>query len=68
MSDKRIFIEERDNGDWAVSRAGAKRASAIESSQAKAIARARELEPGAKPHIERVRHTDKGGPDQWRKR
>ena len=35
--------------------------------QAKAIARARELNPNAAVHVERVRNTDAGSPDKWRK-
>ena len=34
---------------------------------AEAIDTARELEPGAAIHVERVRTTSKGKPDQWRK-
>jgi len=67
MSDKRIFVERRDEGDYAVRRAGSERASAIESTQAEAIERARELNPGVAPHVERVRNTDVGGRDKWRK-
>jgi hypothetical protein len=67
MSDKRIYIERRPKGDFAVKRANAERASAVESTQAKAIERAKELAPGVRPHIERVRHTSEGKPDQWRK-
>ena len=32
-----------------------------------AIDRAREMNPGAAIHVERVRHTNQGKPDQWRK-
>lgn len=35
--------------------------------QRKAIERARELNPGHSPDVERVRNTNKGKPDQWRK-
>ena len=35
--------------------------------QAKAIERAREFSPGVAPDVERVRHTNRGKPDQWRK-
>jgi hypothetical protein len=66
MPDKRIYIEQRDQGDYAVRRAGADRASAVEPTQKEAIDRAKQLEPGVKPHIERVRDTDKGGRDKWR--
>ena len=67
MSDKRIFVERRPEKDYAVRRAGSERASAVEPTQAEAIARARELNPGAAPHVERVRTTTLGKPDQWRK-
>lgn len=66
MPDKRIYVEQRPEGDWAVRRAGSDRASDVLPTQEKAIERARELEPGSTPHVERVRHTDKGGPDKWR--
>ena len=67
MSYKRIYVEQRPEGDYAVRRPDAKRASAVEPTQREAIERARELAPGATPHIERVRHTKAGKPDQWRK-
>jgi len=67
MADKRIYVERRPEGDYAVRRGDSERASAIEPTQAKAIKRARELNPGISPHVERVRDTSKGGPDQWRK-
>jgi len=44
----KIYIEQRDEGDFAVRRAGAKRASAVEDTQEKAIERAREIDPNAK--------------------
>lgn len=67
MADKRIYVERRPQGDYAVRKAGADRASAIEPTQAEAIQRARELNPGAAPHVERVRDTSAGGRDKWRK-
>jgi len=67
MTDKRIYVEQRPSGDYAVRRANADRASATAPTQAKAIERARQLNPGAAPHVERVRHTTRGKPDQWRK-
>jgi hypothetical protein len=66
MSDKRIYVEQREEGDWAVRRAGSERASDVLPTQKEAIDRAKELEPDATPHVERVRHTDQGGPDKWR--
>lgn len=67
MSKKNVYIERRPQGDYAVRKPGADRASAVESTQAKAIERAREFSPGVAPDVERVRHTNRGKPDQWRK-
>lgn len=67
MSDKRLYVERRPEGGYAVRRANSDRASAIEPTQAKAIERAKELEPEGAIHVERVRHTVEGNPDQWRK-
>lgn len=67
MSNKRIYVERRPEGDYAVRRAGSERASAVEPTQASAIERARELIPGVAPHVERVRNTSVGGRDKWRK-
>ena len=66
MSDKRIYVERRPEGDYVVRRPGAERVSAIEPTQQKAIERARELNPGVAPHVERVRDTSVGGRDKWR--
>jgi hypothetical protein len=61
MSDKRIYVEQRPEGNYAVRKPGSDRASAVEPTQAKAIERARELNPGVAPHVERVRDTNVGG-------
>jgi len=67
MSDKRIYVERRPEGDYAVKRPGAERASAVEPTQKQAIEKARELNPGVAPHVERVRDTSAGHRDKWRK-
>jgi hypothetical protein len=67
MSNKKIYVERREEGDYAVRRGGSERASAVEPTQKKAIERARELEPGVAPHVERVRDTSAGKRDKWRK-
>jgi uncharacterized protein YdaT len=67
MKDKRIYIERRDEGDYAVRRANSERASDVLSTQREAIERARELSPDSRPRVERVRNTDVGSPDKWRK-
>ncbi len=67
MNRKNVYVEQRPQGDFAVRKAGSDRASAIAPTQAKAIERAREISPGVVPDLERVRHTNRGKPDQWRK-
>jgi hypothetical protein len=62
-----LFIEQRNDGDYAIRRPGAERASGVEQTQAEAIERAREIEPNASIFVERVRNTDVGGRDKWRK-
>lgn len=67
MSNKDLFVERRQQGDYAVRRANAERASAVAPTQAKAIAEAHRIEPNATVMVERVRHTNVGKPDKWRR-
>jgi len=67
MANKRLYVERRPEGDYAVRRPNSERASVVAPTQAKAIEKARELNPGTAPDVERVRHTSAGKPDQWRK-
>lgn len=67
MSNKDLFVERRHQGDFAVRRANSERASAVAATQADAIMAARKLEPNAMILVERVRHTNVGRPDKWRK-
>jgi hypothetical protein len=53
MHDKRLYVERRPEGDYAVRRPDSDRASAVEPTQKDAIERAKELEPGSTPHVER---------------
>ena len=62
-----LYIEQREQGDYAVRRGGSERASAVLPTQAEAIDRAREMNPGVAPLVERVRYTSVGHRDQWRK-
>ena len=62
-----VYIERRPEGDYAVRQEHSKRASATAPTQAKAIAKAEKMFPDVRPDVERVRHTNKGKPDQWRK-
>lgn len=64
MSNK-LFVERREQGDYAIRRPGSVRASAVAPTQHEAIEIAKRM--GAPhPDVERVRHTTRGQPDQWR--
>ena len=65
--DKRVYVERRPEGDYAVRRASSERASDVLPTQREAIERARELSPGSRPQVERVRKGISGSPDKWRK-
>jgi hypothetical protein len=67
MAKNAVYVERREQGDYAVRKPGSERASAILPTQAKAIERAREMNPDAAVHVERVRDTNVGGRDKWRK-
>jgi len=67
MKKDQLFIERRDQGDYAVRKANAQRASDVLPTQAEAIERARELNPNGRPLVERVRNTSAGGRDKWRR-
>jgi len=67
MSKAALYIERRDQGDYAIRKPGSERASAILPTQSEAIERAREMKPDAAVHVERVRDTNVGGRDKWRK-
>jgi hypothetical protein len=67
MAKDRLFVERRDEGDYAVRKPNSKRASDLLPTQSKAIERAKQLNPGQTPLVERVRHTEPGKPDKWRK-
>ena len=64
---KDIFVERRPEGDYAVRRPGSERASDVLPTQREGIDRARELNPNGPVLVERVRYTDRGKPDRWRK-
>ena len=67
MVEEHLFVERRPEGDYAVRKPNASRASAVLPTQAKAIQRARELNPYSAPLVERVRNTSVGRRDHWRK-
>jgi hypothetical protein len=66
MTDK-VFVERRSQGDYAIRRPNSQRASGVEATQAEAIAEARRLNPNGPVLVERVRNTNVGKPDKWRK-
>jgi hypothetical protein len=67
MLKNELYVERREEGDYAVRRPGSERASDVRDTQAEAIDRAREIDPSAAIHVERVRDTDRGSRDKWRK-
>jgi len=71
MSEKKdsnnLFIERRSQGDYAIRKPGSDRASAVSPTQGEAIDRAKQLNSEAAIHVERVRNTNTGKPDKWRK-
>ena len=68
MSDKNeLYVEQRPEGGFAIRKPGSKRASDVKPTQGEAIERAREINPNAAVHVERVRRTTVGKPDKWRK-
>jgi len=66
MSDEKLFIEQRADGRYNVSKPNADRPSAVTDTQAEGIARAKQLNPNAAIHVERVREVGPGR-DKWRK-
>ena len=64
--DDEYFIERRDDGKYKVLKPHAERASAVAETQKEAIERARQLNPDAAVHVERVRNVGPGR-DKWRK-
>jgi hypothetical protein len=68
MPRRELFVEQRtEEGDYAVRRPGSSRASAVCDTQAEAIERAAELDSEASILVERVRDTNRGSRDKWRK-
>jgi hypothetical protein len=63
-----LYVERRNQGDYAVRRGGSERASITAPTQKAAIEKAEKLDPKAAILVERVRDTKIGGRDKWRKR
>jgi hypothetical protein len=62
-----IFVERLPQGEYAVRRPGAVRASKIFPTQREAVERARELSPNGSVLVERVPGTSSASRDKWRK-
>jgi hypothetical protein len=61
-----MFIERRpETGDYTVRRPDSERVSAVRPTQGKAIDWAKER--GGDVFVERVRNTNRGHPDKWRR-
>lgn len=67
MAKMELYIERREQGDYAVRRPGSERASAILPTQEQAIHRAHEINPHANIYVERLRVHAMGGRERWRK-
>jgi hypothetical protein len=68
MAKKELFIERRtQEGDYAIRKPGSTKASDVCDTQAEAIERAGEINPNAAILVERVRNTNRGSRDKWRK-
>ncbi len=68
MEKRELFIERRtEEGDYAIRKPGSKKASDVRDTQSEAIERAAEIDPNASILVERVRNTNRGSRDKWRK-
>jgi hypothetical protein len=68
MGKRELYIERRtDEGDYAIRKPGSTKASDVCDTQAEAIERAGEIDPNAAILVERVRNTNRGSRDKWRK-
>ena len=63
---KHYFIEEKEDGNFAVRAKGSERASRLANTQKEAEKLVKQFNPDDKPDVERVRNTKAGGRDQWR--
>jgi uncharacterized protein YdaT len=63
---KHYFVEQTDDGRYAIRAKGSQRATKTLDTQRDAIARVKELNPHDHPDVERVRNTEAGGRGKWR--
>ncbi len=67
MTNIELYIERREQGDYAVRRPGSKMASAVRPTKEEAIQSARAMNPKAIIYVERICFHSVGGRDKWRK-
>ena len=60
------FIEQTEEGKYAVRAEGSERAASLHDTQVDAIAEAKRLNLNDHPDVERVRNVTSGGRDKWR--
>jgi len=61
------YVEPNGKGGYKATKGGAQKPSVTAPTQKEAIARAIRKDPEAPIHVARVRHTEGGDPDQFRK-
>lgn len=62
-----VYIEKNRDGQFEVKEKGKSTPTAVAPTQKEAEEKVKTLFPGVHPEVERVRHTEKGGPGKWRK-
>jgi hypothetical protein len=62
-----VYIERNKDGAYEVKLRGSPIPVAVAPTQKEAEERAKQLYPNIRPDVERVRDTDKGQRDKWRK-
>jgi hypothetical protein len=65
MDKTALYIEKREQGDYAVRIPGSEIASAIRATKEEAISRARQMYSDADIYVERAHETGVGGIDRW---
>ena len=63
---KHYFIEENEDGKFALRAKGSTRASRLTNTQSEAEKLVKQYNPDEGRDLERVRNTTRGGRDQWR--
>ena len=66
LTSNHYFIEENQDGKFAVKKAGVDRPVSLHNTQEEAITAAKQLNPKDHPDVERIRNVSTGGRDKWR--